>query len=72
MSDAISYPDIVARCDKCGKGFVAVNPERQKDGVPCPYQYGKCGGTVRMLAAPEPSPYTPQETKPPRFREDRP
>lgn len=42
-------PPLVARCNRCGKGFVWMNPDEEY--LPCPYS--GCGGEVVHLTEEE-------------------
>jgi hypothetical protein len=52
----IEYPDIVARCDKCGRAYVWVAEDRQAANPPECLD-NRCDGKVIMLEKPERSPY---------------
>jgi hypothetical protein len=49
-------PPIVARCQRCGRGFVWVNPQCPRDQYPpMGGTRRSCGGIIGVLPEPEPN-----------------
>jgi hypothetical protein len=53
------HPDIIARCEKCQRGYVWLN--RDNPDPRCLWK--DCGGRVVLLPVPEPSPYDVPESQ---------